>query len=39
LITRRKSVWSKGKADGWKGERRRQRYQIIKKVTTDGVGP
>ena len=39
LIGRRKSVWGKAKAEGWKGERRRQRYQIIKKVTTDGAGP
>ena len=39
LIARRKDLWRKGKADGWKSERRRKRYQIIKKVTTDGAGP
>jgi hypothetical protein len=39
LIGRRKNVWSKGKAEGWKGERRRQRYQLLKKITTDGAGP
>jgi hypothetical protein len=39
LIARRKDLWRKGKAEGWKSERRRKRYQIIKKVTTDGAGP
>jgi putative peptidoglycan binding protein/D-alanyl-D-alanine carboxypeptidase-like protein len=39
LIARRKDLWRKGKAEGWKTERRRKRYQIIKKVTTDGAGP
>ena len=39
LITHRKALWRKGKAEGWKGERRRRRYQIIKKVTLDGAGP
>lgn len=39
LIARRKDLWRKGKAEGWKSERRRKRYQLIKKVTTDGAGP
>jgi D-alanyl-D-alanine carboxypeptidase len=39
LIARRKDLWRKGKAEGWKKERRRRRYQLIKKVTTDGAGP
>jgi hypothetical protein len=39
LIRRRKRIWRTGKAEGWKTERRRKRYQIIKKVTTDGAGP
>lgn len=39
LIARRKDLWRKGKAEGWKSERRRKRYQIIKKATTDGAGP
>ena len=39
LIGRRKDLWRKGKAEGWKSDRRRKRYQIIKKVTTDGAGP
>ena len=39
LIARRKDLWRRGKAEGWKSERRRKRYQIIKKVTTDGAGP
>jgi hypothetical protein len=39
LVDRRKQLWRKGKAEGWKTERRRKRYIIIKKVTTDGVGP
>jgi hypothetical protein len=39
LIARRKDLWRKGKAEDWKAERRRKRYQIIKKVTTDGAGP
>jgi len=38
LINRRRELWQKGKAEGWK-ENRRQRYQIIKKVTTDRGGP
>ena len=38
LINRRRELWQKGKAEGWK-ENRRRRYQIIKKVTTDGGGP
>ncbi len=39
LIGRRKELWRKGRAEGWKGERRRKRYQVIKKVTMDGAGP
>jgi len=39
LITRRKALWRKGKAEGWSVERRRKRYQIIKKATLDGAGP
>ena len=39
LIGRRKDLWRKGKAEGWKSDRRRKRYQIIKKITTDGAGP
>ena len=39
LIARRKDLWRKGKAESWKTERRRKRYQLIKKVTTDGAGP
>lgn len=39
LIGRRKDLWRAGKAEGWKSNRRRKRYQIIKKVTTDGAGP
>ena len=39
LIGRRKGLWRKGKAEGWKADRRRRRYQIIKKVTMDGAGP
>ena len=39
LIARRKRIWRNGTAEGWKRERRRKRYQIIKKVTTDGAGP
>jgi hypothetical protein len=39
LVERRKHIWRNGKAEGWKTERRRRRYQIIKKVTTDGAGP
>jgi hypothetical protein len=38
LINRRRELWQKGKAEGWK-ENRRRRYQIIKKVTTDRGGP
>jgi peptidoglycan hydrolase-like protein with peptidoglycan-binding domain len=39
LVARRKHIWRNGRAEGWKTERRRKRYQIIKKVTTDGAGP
>lgn len=39
LVARRKHIWRTGTAEGWKTERRRKRYQIIKKVTTDGAGP
>jgi len=39
LITRRKALWRKGKSEGWSVERRRKRYQIIKKATLDGAGP
>jgi hypothetical protein len=39
LIGRRKHIWRAGTAESWKTERRRKRYQIIKKVTTDGAGP
>ena len=39
LIGRRKHIWRTGRDDGWKTERRRKRYQILKKVTTDGAGP
>jgi len=39
LIGRRKGLWRKGTAEGWKAERRRRRYQIIKKITMDGAGP
>jgi hypothetical protein len=39
LVSRRKALWRKGTAEGWKTERRRRRYQIIKKVTMDGAGP
>jgi len=38
LVTRRRDLWEKGKTEGWKDKRRR-RYQILKKVTTDGGGP
>lgn len=39
LVARRKHIWRNGKAEGWKTDRRRRRYQLIKKVTTDGAGP
>jgi len=39
LIGRRKHIWRAGTAEGWKPGRRRKRYQIIKNVTTDGMGP
>jgi len=39
LVARRKHIWRNGMAEGWKTERRRRRYQIIKKGTTDGAGP
>ena len=39
LVARRKELWRKGRADGWKKEGRHRRYLIIKKATTDGAGP
>jgi lysozyme len=39
LVARRKELWRKGRADGWKKEGRHRRYVIIKKATTDGGGP